>query len=73
MRELGPSERSKDPKKMLVYCPDCNGTEKRKKDAFYNVPNSSIEVVSVKEHNNLVVIHGGIMEDGRPGQRPRTR
>ena len=63
MQELGPSERCKDPRKMLVYCPDKNHLEKRFKEAFYKVPNSDITVIPVDEHKNLVVIRGDLQEE----------
>ena len=53
---------------MLIYCPDWNGHEKRKKKSFYKVQNSDIEVLRVPDckipgKHHLVVWHGRDMAD----------
>ena len=65
--ELGPANNlNRD--QMLIYCPDWNGYEKRKKHRFYKVQNSDIKVSSYEDPNipgqlNLVVWHGRAEED----------
>ena len=65
--ELGPTENLRSGQ-MLIYCPDWNGHEKRKRKSFYKVQNSDIEVLRYSDCKipgkyNLVVWHGQKIAD----------
>ena len=60
--ELGPSDNC-NKNKMLIYCPDWNGSETWNKDAFYQVQDSDIKIFGDHENNKLLVMHSGLPVD----------